>query len=212
MINTPVSSQVAIDDTRAWVERAVIGLNLCPFAKGVHVKQQVHYAVSQATSAAALVHDLESELKALLALDASARDTTLLIAPDCLGDFLDFNDFLTAADRVLLDLDLDGILQIAPLHPLFQFAGTADDDITNYTNRSPYPTLHLLREESIDRAVAAFPNAERIFEVNMQTMEQLGAAGWAALGVGRSVGCPVHAADAAALAPVPKAPHDPRKA
>jgi len=205
-------SQIAIDDTRVWLERAVIGLNLCPFAKAVHVKQQVHYAVSQASSAAALAHDLELELKALLALDASERDTTLLIAPDCLADFLDFNDFLTAADRVLVDLDLEGVLQIAPLHPLFQFAGTADDDITNYTNRSPYPTLHLLREDSIDRAVAAFPSAESIFEVNMQTMEQLGAAGWAALGVGRSGGCPVLAADVAAPAPVQKAPHGPKEA
>ncbi len=181
-----VPPQIAIDDTRAWLERAVIGLNLCPFAKGVHVKGQVHYAVSGATSAEALVHDLELELKALLTLEASARDTTLLIAPDCLADFLDFNDFLAEADRLLVELDLDGVLQIAPLHPLFQFDGTLDDDITNYTNRSPYPTLHLLREDSIDRAVAAFPNAESIFEVNMQTMAQLGAAGWAALGVGRS--------------------------
>ena len=207
-----VPPQVAVDDTRAWLERAVIGLNLCPFAKGVHVKGQVHYAVSGATSAQALMHDLELELKALLALEASVRDTTLLIAPDCLGDFLDFNDFLSEADRLLVDLDLDGVLQIAPLHPLFQFAGTFDDDITNYTNRSPYPTLHLLREDSIDRAVAAFPNAESIFEVNMQTMEQLGAAGWAALGVGRSGDYPVLAPDVAAPARVSKAPHDPRKA
>ena len=206
-----VPPQTAIDDTRAWLERAVIGLNLCPFAKGVHVKGQVHYAVSGATSAQALMHDLELELKALLALDESVRDTTLLITPDCLGDFLDFNDFLSEADRLLVDLDLDGVLQIAPLHPLFQFAGTLDDDITNYTNRSPYPTLHLLREDSIDRAVAAFPNAESIFEVNMQTMEQLGAAGWAALGVGRSGDYPVLAPDVAAPARVSKTPHDPGK-
>lgn len=205
----PVSSQVAINDTRAWLERAVIGLNLCPFAKGVHVKGQVHYAVSHATTSQALLQDLESELKQLLALDASARDTTLLILTEGLADFLDFNDFLADADRALVDLELDGILQIAPLHPLFQFAGTTEDDITNYTNRSPYPTLHLLREDSIDRAVAAFPDAESIYEVNMQTMERLGVEGWAALGVGRSAGCPVASHDVALPA---AASHDPKKA
>lgn len=177
-------------DTRVWLERAVIGLNLCPFAKSVHVKGQIHYAVSRAQTAPELLQDLVFELKELLALDASVRDTTLLIAPDCLADFLDFNDFLAEADQALLDLALDGVLQIAPLHPQFQFAGTTVDDITNFTNRAPYPTLHLLREDSIDRAVAAFPEAETIFEQNMQTMERLGPTGWAALGVGRSQGCP----------------------
>jgi uncharacterized protein len=178
--------ELAIDDTRRWLERAVIGLNLCPFAKSVHVKGQVHYAVSVARSAPELLKDLVSELKALMAEDAAVRDTTLLIAPDCLADFLDFNDFLEQADQALVDLDLDGVLQIAALHPLFQFAGTDVDDITNFTNRSPYPTLHLLREESVDRAVEAFPDAESIFEKNMQTMEELGPEGWAALGVGRT--------------------------
>lgn len=177
---------LVIADTQAWLERAVIGLNLCPFAKSVHVKGQVHYAVSRATTAQALLEDLRAELQALLAQDAKLRDTTLLIAPDCLQDFLDFNDFLARADRALADLDLDGVLQIASLHPRYQFAGTRADDITNYTNRSPYPTLHLLREDSIDRAVAAFPDPESIFEVNMRTMEQLGADGWAALNVGRT--------------------------
>lgn len=184
------ASQVVMEDTRVWLERAVIGLNLCPFAKGVHVKGQIHYAISRAQTSRALLEDLVLELKALLAHDASVRDTTLLIAPDCLADFLDFNDFLAQADQALVDLELDGVLQIASLHPQFQFAGTAVDDITNYTNRSPYPTLHLLREDSIDRAVAAFPEAETIFEKNMETLERLGAEGWAALGVGRSPGCP----------------------
>ena len=203
-----VSPQVAIADTRAWLERAVIGLNLCPFAKGVHVKGQVHYAVSHATHSDALLHDLEFELKQLLALDASARDTTLLIVSEGLADFLDFNDFLADAEQALVDLELDGILQIAPLHPRFQFAGTTEDDITNYTNRSPYPTLHLLREDSIDRAVAAFPQAESIYQVNMQTMERLGSAGWAALGVARSDGCPVASPDVALPTAVP---HDPKQ-
>jgi len=178
---TPTDTVIA--DTQAWLERAVIGLNLCPFAKGVHVKGQVHYAVSHASTSAALLDDLIHELNGLVVLDASVRDTTLLIVPECLQDFLDFNDFLADADQALVDLALDGVLQIASLHPRYQFAGTAKDDITNFTNRSPYPTLHLLREDSIDRAVAAFPNAESIFEVNMQTMERLGAAGWAALDV-----------------------------
>lgn len=179
-------SELVIADTRAWLERAVIGLNLCPFAKSVHVKGQVHYCVSRAIAAPELLQDLRAELQALVAVDAKVRDTTLLIVPDCLQDFLDFNDFLALADRALADLDLDGVLQIASLHPEYQFAGTSTDDITNYTNRSPYPTLHLLREESIDRAVAAFPDPESIFEVNMKTMEQLGAEGWAALNVGRT--------------------------
>jgi len=175
-----------VADTQAWLERAVIGLNLCPFAKSVFVKGQVHYAVSDATTGQDLLEDLISELKDLVAVDAKVRDTTLLMAPGCLNDFLDFNDFLARADQALADLALEGILQIASLHPDYQFAGTLAEDITNFTNRSPYPTLHLLREDSIDRAVAAFPNPESIFEVNMQTMERLGVEGWTALKVGRS--------------------------
>lgn len=178
------SHDLVVADTQAWLERAVIGLNLCPFAKSVHVKGQVHYAVSRATTPQDLLADLVSELNDLVASDAKERDTTLLIAPDCLHDFLDFNDFLAQADRALAKLNLEGVLQIASLHPAYQFAGTQADDITNFTNRSPYPTLHLLREDSIDRAVAAFPDPESIFEVNMQTMERLGIEGWAALKVG----------------------------
>lgn len=185
MSEIPVSSQVAVEETRVWLERAVIGLNLCPFAKSVHVKGQIHYAVSRAQTAPELLQDLVRELKELAAFDAAKRDTTLLIATDCLADFFDFNDFLALADQALRDLDLDGVLQIASLHPDFQFAGTAAQDITNFTNRSPYPTLHLLREDSIDRAVRAFPEASAIFERNMETMERLGVEGWAALRVGR---------------------------
>jgi hypothetical protein len=187
---SPTPASTVEHDTRVWLERAVIGLNLCPFAKSVHVKGQVHYAVSRAQSAEELLRDLTVELKNLVALEALERDTTLLMAPDCMADFLDFNDFLAEADQALVDLDLDGVLQIASLHPDYQFAGTRPGDVTNFTNRSPYPTLHLLREESIDRAVAAFPEAEAIFERNMETMEQLGSEGWAALGVGRSSNSP----------------------
>lgn len=207
MTDMSPAAQVVKDDTRVWLERAVIGLNLCPFAKSVHVKGQIHYAVSRAPTSQALLEDLKCELKDLVAHDPSVRDTTLLIAPDCLADFLDFNDFVALADDALVDLELDGVLQIAGLHPDYQFAGTRADDITNYTNRSPYPTLHLLREDSIDRAVDAFPQAETIYERNMDTMEKLGPTGWVALGVGRSTGCPVHqsASDAPVAAPVVKA-------
>ena len=180
-----IDNEQVIQDTVRWLERAVIALNLCPFAKSVHVKGQVHYAVSQATHASELLVDLIAELKGLADGDAQARDTTLLMAPGCLSDFLDFNDFLADADQALVDLELDGVLQIASLHPQYQFAGTRADDVTNFTNRAPYPTLHLLREDSIDRAVAAFPNAESIYEVNMRTMEHLGPEGWAALDLGR---------------------------
>ena len=181
---SPDDMRLWLDDTRLWLERAVIGLNLCPFAKAVHTKGQIHWAVSRATQPSALLQDLKSELNSLVAHDAAERDTTLLIAPLCLHNFLDFNDFLAQADAVLAELDLQGIIQIASFHPQFQFAGTLADDITNFTNRAPYPTLHLLREASVDRAVAAFPQAEDIFEKNMQTLRALGMAGWAALDVG----------------------------
>jgi uncharacterized protein len=197
-----MDDQTVVADTVAWLERAVIGLNLCPFAKSVHVKGQVFYAVSHATTPEALLLDLVHELKQLQALDAKERDTTLLIAPWCLQDFLDYNDFLDLADQALVELDLDGVLQIASLHPQYQFAGTELDDITNFTNRSPYPSLHLLREESIDRAVAAFPNPQVIFETNMQTMQMLGMAGWQALGVGATP-------EPTALQDVASSKHDP---
>jgi hypothetical protein len=174
---------LVIADTRRWVQRAVIGLNLCPFAKSVEVKQQVRYVVSYASGPKALLVDLKRELLALAAADTAVLDTTLLVAPNGFAEFLDFNALLERADQLLVDLELDGILQIASLHPQYQFADTEPDDITNCTNRAPYPTLHLLREASVDRAVAAFPNAESIFETNMQTMQDLGPEGWAALGV-----------------------------
>jgi len=181
-----LSDATVVEDTRRWVQRAVIGLNLCPFAKSVEVKGQVHYAVSRAIGFKDLLIDLKNELNDLEALDAIARDTTLLIAPLGFGEFLEFNDLLAHADRLLAKLGYDGVFQIASLHPHYQFSGTEVDDITNSTNRAPYPTLHLLREDSIDRAVKAFPNAQAIFEVNMQTMARLGHAGWSALGVGVS--------------------------
>jgi hypothetical protein len=173
-------------DTRRWLERAVIGLNLCPFAKAVHVKGQVHYAVSAARDTDALLADLVSELQALVSVPAEVRDTTLLMAPYCFRDFFDFNQFLAQADSALMELDLEGDIQIASFHPQYQFAGTSANDISNYTNRAPYPTLHLLREASIDRAVASFPDPEAIFGRNMAVMKELGHKGWQALDVGSS--------------------------
>lgn len=169
--------------TVRWLERAVIGLNLCPFAKSVHVKGQIHYRLSHATLKPELLEVLKEELLALQANDPAVRDTTLLILPDCYPDFLDFNDFLQDADDVLYALELDGTLQIASFHPQFQFAGTTEDDITNFTNRAPFPVLHLIREDSIARAVEAFPEAEMIYEKNMRTLEELGRTGWKDLGL-----------------------------
>jgi hypothetical protein len=175
------SAAHAIAETRAWVDRAVIGLNLCPFAKAVQVKGQVRYVVCASAEPEELLSVLIDELHALANCEPSETDTTLLIHPAALTDFLDFNDFLAVVDDTLDDLGYAGTLQVASFHPQFQFADTGVGDVSNATNRSPYPTLHILREASIDRAVAAFPDPEAIFEANIQTLEDLGAEGWAAL-------------------------------
>ena len=164
--------------TRVWLEKAVIGLNLCPFAKAVYLKNQVRFVVSSALHLDGLLEDLDRELDFLAAADPEEVDTTLLIHPTLLPDFLDFNDFLQIAEAAVDEHELEGIIQIASFHPQFQFADTAPDDMQNYTNRAPYPTLHLLRETSIDRAVAAFPEAETIYQRNIATLEKLGSAGW----------------------------------
>ena len=168
----------AIEETTVWLEKAVIGLNLCPFAKAVHSKGQIRWVLSDATEPAALLELLVHELQHLAAADPEAVDTTLIVHPQVLQDFLDFNDFLGVAEDALEELGLDGVLQIASFHPQFQFADTDEGDITNATNRSPHPTLHLLREDSVERAVAAFPEAEAIFERNIETLRRLGAEGW----------------------------------
>ena len=167
--------------TREWLEKAVIGLNLCPFAKAVYLKNQVRFVVSSAPHLDGLLEDLDRELDFLAAADPEEIDTTLLIHPSLLPDFLDFNDFLQLAEAAVDEHQLEGVIQIASFHPQFQFAETAPDDMQNYTNRAPYPTLHLLRETSIDRAVAAFPEAETIYQRNIATLEKLGSAGWRAL-------------------------------
>jgi uncharacterized protein len=174
-------AETVIAETRAWVDRAVIGLNLCPFAKAVQAKNQIRYVVTDAADTDALLEALREELRLLADADPAQVETALLIHPGVLADFLDFNDFLDVADAALEALGYAGVLQVASFHPQYQFAGTAADDVTNATNRSPYPTLHILREESIDRAVAAFPESEAIYERNIVALQALGAEGWAAL-------------------------------
>ena len=176
-----MDDEAVIAATREWIEKAVIGLNLCPFAKAVYVKNQVRYVVSHAQHLDGFLADLDRELDFLAAADPDEIDTTLLIHPTLLPDFLDFNDFMQLAEAAVDEHGLDGVIQIASFHPRFQFEGTGPDDIGNYTNRAPFPTLHLLREASIERGVAAFPEAETIYARNIETLKTLGHAGWQAL-------------------------------
>mgnify|MGYP002789668403 CR=1 FL=1 len=168
----------AVVATRAWLDKAVIGLNLCPFAKSVHVTGRIRWRVSEATTPDELLADLADELRLLADTDAEQIDTTLLIHPRVLTDFLDYNDFLDVADAAVDALKLGDLLQVASFHPQYRFADTEPDDISNFTNRSPFPTLHLLRHASVDRAVAAFPDAADIFEANIATLQRLGLSGW----------------------------------
>lgn len=177
----------AIADTQAWVEKAVIGLNLCPFAKAVVTKKQVRYVVCMDSEPEQVLKILQAEMQHLVDTDATELDTTLLIAPHLLPDFLDFNEFLFDCDSVLVSMELEGVLQMADFHPRYQFAGTQPDDISNFTNRAPYPTLHLLREDSIDKAVAAFPEAAHIYEKNILTLQAMGHEGWDALNLPKAV-------------------------
>lgn len=176
-----MNDEAVIAATREWIEKAVIGLNLCPFAKAVYLKNQVRFVVSAAPHLDGLLEDLDRELDFLAAADPETVDTTLLIHPKLLPDFLDFNDFMQWADAAVGEHGLEGVIQIASFHPAFHFEGTAPDDMGNYTNRAPFPTLHLLREASIERAVAAFPAAATIYERNIETLQALGHAGWQAL-------------------------------
>jgi hypothetical protein len=179
---TPLpTAEQAIQRTRAWVDEAVIGLNLCPFAKAVQAKGQVRYVHTDDTDPEDLLTLLCDELQFLARADPAEVDTTLIIHPAVLTDFLEYNDFLEVADQAVEDMGLEGVLQVASFHPQYQFEGTQPEDVSNASNRSPYPTLHLLREASVDRAVDAFPEAERIYETNIATLEKLGPEGWAKL-------------------------------
>ena len=170
--------------TRHWLDAAVIGLNLCPFANAPRAGNRIRFCVSAALTPETLAADLVTELRLLADADPDAIETTLLIHPGVLGDFADYNDFLDVADAVLEDMNLVGELQVASFHPQYQFSGTRPDDMGNFTNRSPYPMLHLLREESIDRAVAAFPDTDRIYQRNIEVLRALGLEGWRRLGIG----------------------------
>ena len=177
----PLSERSVAEQTRDWVERVVIGLNLCPFAKAVHAKAQIRYVVSQSESRPALLLQLGQELLGLAAADPEQIETTLLIVPRMLQDFLDYNDFLGEADAKLVELELEGELQIASFHPDYCFADAAPKDPANYTNRSPYPTLHMLREASVTRAIDAFPEPSSIYARNMQVLRALEPQGLALL-------------------------------
>lgn len=170
-----------IASTQRWIERAVIGLNLCPFARAPFAQQRIRYVVSAARNPQALLEDLQHELLALHAAEPTACETTLLIHPHVLGDFLDFNDFLDITDAALRELELEGELQVANFHPDYRFADAADDAIENCTNRSPYPILHLLRESSVDAAIGSGIDTDAIYERNIETLRKLGTAGWRAL-------------------------------
>jgi hypothetical protein len=175
---SPVEVAAVVADTRAWLEKAVIGLELCPFARAVYLSERIRYSVSSAEDETGVREDLARELVMLHAATEETCETTLLILPRALLDFTAYNDFLDAADRTVDALGLRGDLQIASFHPRYQFAGTARDDIENFTNRSPYPLLHLLRESSIERAVAAISDTAGIFQRNIETLRRLGFDGW----------------------------------
>ena len=164
--------------TRQWLEKAVIGLQLCPFAASPHLNNRVRYAVSEQRSSVGLLEEFSHELQTLQDVDASTCETTLLIHPQVLNDFRDYNDFLEECEDALVELGFEGELQVASFHPLYRFAGSREQDIENFTNRSPYPMLHLLREASVARAVASFPGVDDIGEKNMDTLRRLGHEGW----------------------------------
>lgn len=174
----PHAPEDPIAATQRWLQRAVIGLNLCPFAKAVHVKDQIRYVLSSATTTDELLEELASELLWLNDTDPALVDTTLIIHPQLLADFLEYNDFLDLADAAVDALGLEGELQVASFHPDYRFAGSAHDDPANCTNRSPCPMLHLLREDSVERAVAAFPDPDAIVDRNIATLDKLGVEGY----------------------------------
>lgn len=164
-----------IERTKAWLEQTVIGLNLCPFAKAPYMKQQIRYQVSMARDAKTLLADLRVELLFLMGADPFEVETSLLIHPFVLQDFVAYKSFLDLADAAIAELDLEGELQVASFHPDYQFAGTQPQDVENFTNRSPYPMLHILREDSIERAIKTYPNVENIPDRNIQLLRSLGA-------------------------------------
>lgn len=173
-----------VAETRAWVNRAVIGLNLCPFARAAQTKDQIRYVVTEARTSHQLLAALREQLQFLADTDPTTTaqaETTLLIHPNIFSDFMDYNDFLDDVDAEIVAMGLEGELQVASFHPNYQFAGTSPDDITNVTNQSPFQTLHILRESSVEQAVETFPDINSIYETNMRTVQALGRDNWDAL-------------------------------
>lgn len=181
--------QTIIQHTRIWLEKAVIGLNLCPFAKAPYIKNRIRISVSRAKHLDGFLEDLDRELILLAQTPPAQIETSLLVHPSLFPEFEPFNDMLGFADGAVADNNLEGIIQIASFHPAFRFAGTNENDISNHTNRSPYPTLHLIREDSIAKAAEAFPDASVIFERNIARLEEMGQEGWNKLGIPST--CPV---------------------
>jgi len=167
-----LENEEIIRPVRHWVESLVVGLNLCPFAKRELVKNRVRFAVTAAVTEEQLLMDLQAELELLNSNEAV--ETTLLIHPKALQDFYDYNQFLNYADSLLAQMGLNGVYQIASFHPHYQFGGTEPDDVENYTNRSPYPMLHLIREESLERGIANYPDSDHIPERNIELLNSLG--------------------------------------
>ena len=174
-----LSDDTVLADTRRWIEKAVIGLNLCPFARSVYVKNQVRIVVSRARHLDAFLDELDRELDLLVNTPAEEIDTTLLVHPTLFPDFEVFNDFMNVVDDVVAEHELEGTVQVANFHPQFLFEGEAENDPSHFTNRAPYPTLHLLREDSVARAVASEGgDADAIVERNLRTLRELGPQGW----------------------------------
>jgi hypothetical protein len=167
-----VTPKAIIAATRHWVETVVIDLNLCPFAKRELVRDRIRFVCTDAVDEQSLLMALQDELLHLQ--DNEPLETTLLVHPQVLADFDDYNQFLDLADMLLGELRLTGEFQIASFHPDYQFAGTEPEDVGNTTNRSPYPMLHLIRERSLAQAIENYPDPENIPARNVETVERLG--------------------------------------
>lgn len=168
-MSNPQQEQI-LNEVNQWLDKVVIGLNLCPFASKPFRENQIRFSVSHSTSEANLLEDLQTELNLLAESKPENIETTLLIVPNMLADFYDYNDFLEYVDALIEDNEWQGIFQVATFHPNYQFGGTKPEDAENLTNRAPYPILHLLREESLEKAIAHYPNPELIPEHNIETV------------------------------------------
>jgi hypothetical protein len=174
---------VVVEDTQAWVMKAVIGLGLCPFANAVHVKHQIKYAVCMSSQEDDVLSLLEAEIAFLQATDPEVTQTTLLMAPRCVPEFLDFNALVKAALQRLKRLRVRDVFQLADFHPKYQFAGTQIDDPENLSNRAPYPTLHLLRTQSVQAAIDMHPDVDSIYLKNIALLKSMGFEGYLSLGL-----------------------------